>query len=60
MVNSNPQGYAFVPSCAEIFTFQNNHYITVAERLPGNEQYLEIKQLFVDEKGNLSVGETIK
>ena len=60
MVNSNPQGYAFVPSCAEIFTFQNNHYITVAERLLGNEQYLEIKQLFVDEKGNLSVGETIK
>ncbi|MBQ5802154.1 MAG: family 43 glycosylhydrolase [Clostridia bacterium] len=60
MVTEQPKGLAFVPSCAEIFTFRKKTYITVAERLPGNEQYLEIKELFVDENGSLSVGKRIE
>ena len=45
MVNKDCFGEAFVPSCAEVFRFKGQWYITVAERLPGNEQYIEIKKL---------------
>ncbi len=51
---------AHVPSCAEVFCFKGKWYISVCERLPGWEQYLEIYELFWEEDGSVRVGELVK
>lgn len=51
---------AHVPSCAEVFEFRGKWYISVCERLPGWEQYLEIYEFFWEEDGSVRVGEMLK
>ena len=51
---------AHVPSCAEVFEFKGKWYISICERLPGWEQYLEIYELFWEEDGGIRVGELLK
>lgn len=51
---------AHVPSCAEVFLYKGKWYISVCERLPGWEQYLEIYELFWEEDGSVRVGEMVK
>jgi len=51
---------AHVPSCAEVFEYRGKWYISVCERLPGWEQYLEIFEFFWEEDGSVRVGELVK
>ncbi len=51
---------AHVPSCAEVFEYKGKWYISVCERLPGWEQYLEIFEFFWEEDGSVRVGELVK
>lgn len=49
-----------VPSCAEVFEFKGQWYISYCTRIPGNEQYLELKELFWNEDGSITIGEDVK
>ena len=51
---------AHVPSCAEVFEFKGKWYISVCERLPGWEQYLEIYELFWEADGTVKIGQLLK
>ena len=51
---------AHVPSCAEVFCYKDKWYISVCERLPGWEQYLEIHELFWEEDGTVRLGEMLR
>lgn len=51
---------ANVPSCAEVFSFRGNWYISCAERQPGCEQYLEIFELFWNEDGTVRIGKRVE
>lgn len=51
---------ANVPSCAEVFCYKGNWYISCAERQPGCEQYLEIFELEWLEDGTVKVGERVE
>lgn len=51
---------AHVPSCAEVFEFKGNWYITYATRLPGNEQYIELKEFFWNEDDSITIGKDVK
>ena len=51
---------ANVPSCAEVFCFKDQWYISSAERQPGCEQYLEIFKLSWNEDGTVSVGTRVE
>ena len=51
---------ANVPSCAEVFCFKGEWYISCAERQPGCEQYLEIFRLGWNQDGTVSVGERLE
>ena len=51
---------AHVPSCAEVFCYKGKWYISVCERLPGWEQYLEIYELLWEKDGSVRVGEMVR
>ena len=51
---------ANVPSCAEVFCYKGNWYISCAERQPGCEQYLEIFELEWLEDGTVKVGKRLE
>jgi len=51
---------AHVPSCAEVFCYKEKWYISVCERLPGWEQYLEIYELIWEKDGSVSIGKMVK
>ena len=51
---------ANVPSCAEVFCYKGNWYISCAERQPGCEQYLEIFRLEWLEDGTVKVGKRLE
>lgn len=51
---------AHVPSCSEVFEFKGKWYISVAERLPGNEQYIEFMRFYWNEDGSVSVGDFVR
>jgi sucrose-6-phosphate hydrolase SacC (GH32 family) len=57
---TNSPDPAHVPSCAEVFCYKDNWYISVCERLPGWEQYLEIYELFWQPDGSVRVGELLR
>ena len=50
---------ANVPSCPEIVNFKDKWYISCCERLPRNEQYLEIYELTID-NDTLVVGKQVE
>ena len=50
---------AHVPSCSEVFAFRGKWYFSFCERLPGNEQYLELKELFWEEDGSVRLGTAV-
>lgn len=50
---------AHVPSCSEVFAFHGKWYITYATRLPGSEQYLEMKEFIWNEDGTVSTGRPV-
>jgi predicted GH43/DUF377 family glycosyl hydrolase len=51
---------ANVPSCAEVFEFKGNWYISCAQREPGCEQYLEIFALTWNSDGTVTVGDRLE
>ncbi len=51
---------ANVPSCAEVFEFNGQWYISSCLREPGCEQYLEIFELRWLEDGGVSVGKRVE
>jgi hypothetical protein len=51
---------ANVPSCAEVFRYRREWYISCAQREPGCEQYLEIFRLFWNEDGTVTLGERVE
>jgi predicted GH43/DUF377 family glycosyl hydrolase len=51
---------AHVPSCSEVFEFKGKWYISYAERLPGNEQYLQILEFFWNKDGSFYLGKAVK
>ena len=51
---------ANVPSCAEVFCYKGNWYISCAERQPGCEQYLEIFELEWLADGTVKVGKRLE
>lgn len=55
-----PMCPANVPSCAEVFCYKDQWYISSAERQPGCEQYLEIFELFWQEDGTAKVGKRME
>ena len=50
---------AHVPSCSEVFSFRGQWYISYAERLLGNEQYLQLRELYWNDDGTCSLGKEI-
>lgn len=50
---------AHVPSCAEVFEYKGKWYISWCTRLPGNEQYLELKEFFWNGDGNVRTGKQV-
>ena len=58
-VDKLSEDLAHVPSCAEVFEFKGKWYISWCTRLPGNEQYLELKEFFWRPDGTVSVGRQI-
>lgn len=58
-VDKTPEDPAWVPSCAEVFCFKNNWYISCCTRQPGWEQYLELFELIWSEDGNVRIGKRI-
>lgn len=58
--NAHDGDTAHVPSCSEVFEFKGKWYITYATRLPGSEQYLEIKEFFWNEDGTVSIGKRVE
>ena len=54
-----PQCPANVPSCAEVFEFKGQWYISSCLREPGCEQYLEIFRITWEPDGSVRVGERI-
>lgn len=55
-----PECPANVPSCAEVFEFKGEWYISSCLREPGCEQYLELFRLTWNEDGTVTVGERIE
>jgi hypothetical protein len=45
---------------SEVFEFKGKWYISVAERLPGNEQYIEFMRFYWNEDGSVSVGDFVR
>lgn len=41
-------------------SFKGEWYITVSERLPGNEQYIEFKRFYWHDNGIVSVGDFVR
>ncbi len=54
-----PQCPANVPSCAEVFEFKGQWYISSCLREPGCEQYLEIFRITWEPDGSVRVGERV-
>ena len=50
---------AHVPSCAEVFAYKGKWYISWCTRLPGNEQYLELKEFFWLPGGKVKTGRQV-
>ncbi len=50
---------AHVPSCSEVFQFKGKWYISYATRIPGWEQYLQLKEFFWNSDGTVSTGNDI-
>ena len=55
-----PQCPANVPSCAEVFEFKGQWYISSCLREPGCEQYLELFRLTWNEDGTVTIGERVE
>ena len=51
---------ANVPSCAEVFCYKGQWYISCAQREPGCEQYLEIFKLIWNPDGTVTLGERME
>ena len=51
---------ANVPSCAEVFCYKGQWYISCAQREPGCEQYLEIFKLTWNPDGTVTLGERME
>ena len=55
-----PECPANVPSCAEVFEFKGQWYISSCLREPGCEQYLELFRLTWNSDGTVTVGERVE
>ena len=55
-----PECPANVPSCAEVFEFKGQWYISSCLREPGCEQYLELFRLTWNDDGTVTVGERVE
>lgn len=60
MSRENPEASPFVPSCAEVFRYKGQWYISCAERQIGCEQYIEIFELTWNDDGTVSVGKRVE
>jgi len=55
-----PECPANVPSCAEVFEFKGQWYISSCLREPGCEQYLELFRLYWNPDGTVTVGDRVE